>query len=398
MAKTTQPNLFDDAETGPTNEPEALQQQQSPSKSESTKTSEISFSIALLALGSIRGLGQKGLQSLVAKFNEDVGTILTQSHCELAATLKACDISGSEKIAAAVTVESKALVGKAEEELKQLKARNIHIVSPSCLPDRLRSINGDSPKWLFVEGDVNVLTNRPVVAVVGTRSPTEKGLDAARIITTIISAYPVLLVSGLAEGIDCQAHCVSLQQKVKNLAFLGHGINLVFPQTTSDVRHEILMKGGAVVSEYMPDQHFQKRQFVERNRLQAALADIVIPVEAKATSGTAHTIRFARRYSRQLIGMTWQGANGIVDDLRANNDQLINIFTSSGQKQLDALVRGLLAPENADAYPFKNLERAAQQEFSNRDFTQEHLNRLLEAITRDAQLRKTQEPTTDGKT
>lgn len=363
-----------------------------------TPESSVPFAIALLGLGSLKGLGQKGLQSLVTRFGEGIGRVFQQPEPELLITLKDSGISGADKFAAAIAKDSSSIIREAEAELVRLEERNIHLVPPSRLPERLRSINGDAPKWLFVEGKANTLDNRPVIAVVGTRQPTEQGCEAARIIAKILAPYPVTLVSGLADGIDCQAHYHSLHNGVKNLAFLGHGINLVFPEETADIRRSIIERGGAVVSEYMPGQHYQKKQFVERNRLQAALADIVIPVEAATASGTAHTIRFARRYARQLVGMTWNGANGIVDDLRANNDRLIDIFTSAGQKELDQLVKNVLTAERADTYPFKNIERTALQEFGNRTYTEADVHRLVDTLSKAALRKKTQEPPTDGRT
>lgn len=346
----------------------------------------VPFPVALLGLGSINGMGQKALEALVRRYGDDLGTVFKEP--DLAGVLTDAGISGAEKLAAAVTREPDLLVRRGEAEVKGLENRNIRVVPPSRLPDRLRSINGESPKWLCVEGSSAVLTNRPVVAVVGTRNPSQQGLEAARVVATVLSAYKVTLVSGLAEGIDCEAHHQSLNRGVTNVAFLGHGINLVFPQNTAYLRQIILDRGGAVVSEYHPDQHYQKRLFVERNRLQAAMADIVVPVEAASASGTAHTIRFARRYARTLVGLTWPGANGIVDDLRANNDRIIDIFTSPGQKELDRLFKELLTEQHGDTYPFRSIERFAAREFCNRNYTDADVNQLVKALRRAAKPRK----------
>jgi DNA protecting protein DprA len=362
------------------------------------KPVEVPFAVALLALGSVRGLGQKGLEALVVRYGENLGIVLTQAETELTETLRVCKINGADKLAAAVTSDPKGLIKSAETQVGELHARGVRLLGPSQLPERLRAINEESPKWLFVEGDVSLLEFRPAVAVVGTRTPTENGLDAARVVATILGPYPVVMVSGLAEGIDANAHHFSLQHGIKNIAFLGHGINLVFPEETADLRHEIVRRGGAIVSEYLPSQTFQKRQFVERNRLQAALADLVIPVEAASASGTAHTIRFARRYSRPLVGMNWPGANGIVNDLRESHDRLIDIFTSAGQRELDALVQGVLKESQVEHYPFRNLERLATREFSNRLYTDGDVERLIETIRREAQQRKPQESSSDGST
>jgi DNA processing protein len=359
---------------------------------------KLPFAVALLALGSLKGLGQKGLQQLVKQFGEAVGNVLFQTEAEMTNTFKACGIAGADKFAASVVKDPSKIIKEAEAELAELGSRNIHVIPPSRLPERLRAINGDSPKWLFVEGSVAVLDSRPVIAVVGTRNPSENGIEAARIIAGILAPYPVLVVSGLADGIDRHAHHHTLHYGMKNIAFLGHGINLTFPEGTSNLRREIVSSGGAVISEYMPNQHYQKRQFVERNRLQAAIADIVIPVEAAATSGTAHTINFARRYARTLIGMNWKGANGIVDDLKTNNDKLIDIFTTVGRRELDQLIKDILVAEHVDPYPFKNLEKTILKDIGNRTHTPADIQRLIDAIKKVANQTKPQESPSDGRT
>ncbi|MFO0938348.1 MAG: DNA-processing protein DprA [Gemmataceae bacterium] len=359
---------------------------------------KLPFSVALLALGSLKGLGQKGLQGLVKQFGECVGNVIFQTEAEITNTFKSCGIAGADKFAALITNDQSKIVKEAEEELSLLKARNIHVIPPSRIPERLRTINGDSPKWLFVEGSVAVLDNRPIIAVVGTRKPSEFGIEATRIIAGILAPYPVLVVSGLADGIDGHAHQQTLHHGMKNIAFLGHGINFTFPEGTSDLRRQIVATGGAVVSEYLPSQHYQKRQFVERNRLQAALADIVIPVEAAATSGTAHTINFARRYARPLVGMNWKGANGIVDDLKANNDKLIDIFTTVGRRELDQVIKDILVAKNVDPYPFKNLEKTILKDIGNRTHTPADIQRLIDAINKVANQTNPQESPSDGRT
>lgn len=357
---------------------------------------EIPFAVALLGFGSLHGLGQKGLQSLVNRFGDGIGQAFIQNKAELSSTLKDCGISGADKFATLIDSDRPNILRTATDQLKRLGDRNVHVLPPSRLPQSLRSIEADAPKWLFVEGQVDALDTRPVIAVVGTRQPTERGRYATRIISRILSAYPVVMVSGLADGIDCEAHYHSLQYGVRNVAFLGHGINLVFPEGTAEIRQSIIARGGAVVSEYMPDQHYQRRLFVERNRLQAALADMVIPVEAAATSGTAHTIRFARRYSKPLVGMRWEGANGILDNLRENNDCLIDILTPGGQQQLDALIKTVLCARGVDAYPFRNLEQQALREFGSRSYTEADLQRLVQVISTAGLPRKPLEPPTDG--
>lgn len=356
------------------------------------KESTIPFNIALLALGSVKGMGQKSLAAVVQRTKDNLGVLFDLDASSLTEFLTLCGVISPEKQAQHITKHHKELIHGAEDDFVNLNYRKISILPPSRIPERLKSINVDAPLWLFVEGDVDLLDRRPTIAVVGTRKPSDHGIEAARVIIEIISTYPITLISGLAEGIDHQAHITSLTKGTKNIAFLGHGINFTFPEVTAHTRRDIIKGNGAVVTEYLPFVHYQKSFFVERNRLQAGLADIVIPVEAQSTSGTAHTMRFARRYARTLIGIRWPGANGIVNDLLSNNDRVIDIFTSAGQKELDNIAKDLLKSVNADAYPFSNLEFQTKRELSNRNFTSKDVERFTQFFKTESVKRIVQEP------
>lgn len=365
MAKSNDRTLFDDPD-----EPSKL------------PPSSVPFDAALMALGTVRGLGHKGLQILVRHFGENLGAIFSLKDDAIKGLLADHKISNSTKIALTIAHSSDDLLADGGEQLQQLAARGVKILSPSGLPERLGSLGTESPKWLFVEGDDQLLAAHPTVAVVGTRKPTDLGYRATNAVCHVLSSYPIVVVSGLADGIDGEAHAASMNRGMKNVAFLGHGINITFPEQTSGIRAEIIKQGGVVVSEYMPNQSYQKHQFVERNRLQAALADLVIPVEAAAASGTAHTARFARKYGRRIVGVRWNGANGIVEELAKAGDEVIDILTASGQKQLDAIVQSVLDTLGQSTYPFQALERQIAREMKGRTFRPEDVTKLAEAIHR----------------
>jgi DNA protecting protein DprA len=340
----------------------------------------IPFPVALLALGSVPGLGQKSLKLLVGEFREDLGRLLTMPHDGVNRTLSDLRVTAVKRLSAAICSDTAKLVEGAERTLQQLSDRKVQIVSPSRIPQRLRELQPDPPRWLIVQGDVGWLDYRPAVAVVGTRKPTKEGLRATSIISQLLAPYPILLISGLAEGIDEEAHRTSLGEGVRNLAFLGHGINLVFPQQTAELRHMIIRSGGAAVSEYLPGEHFQKRYFVERNRLQAGLADLVIPVEATPTGGTAHTIHFARQYCRPVVGIRWPGASGVVGELEKRGDRIIDIMTPAGCRQLDGIFRELAEKENRETYPLQRIEQRLLGEIRSRSVRREDIQRLMDTL------------------
>jgi DNA processing protein len=339
-----------------------------------------SFAVALLALGSVRGVGPKALRALVAAYQDHLGRALEAPVEEVVKVLADAKVAGAAKHAEAITREPAQLVHQAQAVIEDLAARNVQVVPPSALPERLRSIPTDPPLWLFAQGDQSLLHHRPVVAVVGTRSPSEKGVHAAAAVAKVLAPYPVVLVSGLAEGIDERAHRVSLAHGVRNVAFLGHGIDTVFPQGTADVREAIIQRGGLVATEYLPWERFQKRFFVERNRLQAGLADLLIPVEANPTGGTAHTVRFAREFGRPVIAVRWPGANGMVEGLAKAGCPVVDIFTPAGCRQLDEAVRRLAERHGHQTYPLRLGERQLFREIRSRAVRPEDIDRLVQAI------------------
>ena len=165
----------------------------------------------------------------------------------------------------------------------------------------------DAPHWLFVQGDCTVLSV-PSVAVVGTREPDADGLWLARFVGLCVSEWQCPTVSGLAIGIDQSVHQSSVDQNLPTIAVLGTGIMADYPKNARVLRQRILDTGGAIVTEYLPNETYSASNFVRRNRIQAALARALIPVQWRAKSGTAHTVRFALDLGRPVAGLrlpTW---------------------------------------------------------------------------------------------
>jgi DNA protecting protein DprA len=339
----------------------------------------VPFAVALLGLGSVKGLGHKGLCVLVRHFMEDLGRALTSPRESILRVFTEGRVAGAEKFAEIIAVSYTKLTENGRAQLEQLNSAGTQVLSPSKLPENLQGIP-DPPYWLFVEGNPAALEQRPMVAVVGTRDATDKGLRAASIVAKILAPYSVTLVSGLAEGIDAEAHRASMDFGIRNVAFLGHGIDTVFPTVTADLRQEIVRAKGAVVTEYLPGEKYQKRYFVQRNRLQAGLADLVIPVEAKPTGGTAHTIRFALRCSRPIAALRWPGCNGFPSELGCEGCTVIDIMTQEGCRKLDGIVRGLVERAGKDAYPLAGAERQLVREVRSRDVRPQDIRRLFRTL------------------
>lgn len=185
-----------------------------------------------------------------------------------------------------------------QKELSDLGISVIHQTDPA-FPPQLRVVD-DPPYWLFVQGDVSTLRS-PSVAIVGTRSPSADGIALSAIIGACLEHFRSPIVSGLAEGIDQAMHSAALAHHVPTIAVLGTGMFYNYPSGSDGLRNKICHDGGAIVTEYLPRDSYSAKNFVRRNRIQAGLSNITIPVEWRERSGTAHTVRFAYEAKRRIV-------------------------------------------------------------------------------------------------
>jgi DNA processing protein len=167
-------------------------------------------------------------------------------------------------------------------------------------PARLRELP-DPPAALYVVGDARLLSG-PCVAMVGARQCSRYGFAQAYEIAAGLAAAGVTVVSGLAFGIDRQAHLGGLTGPGRSLAVCGTGLDLVYPDANLDVWRE-LAASGAVVSEFAPGTPPQAQNFPIRNRIIAGLSLGVLVVEAAARSGSLITARAALEQGREVFAM-----------------------------------------------------------------------------------------------
>jgi DNA processing protein len=191
----------------------------------------------------------------------------------------------------------------AEEEWVRICEMGATIVSYSCpeYPERLKEIY-DPPPVLWVRGDTRLLS-RPALAVVGTRHPSPYGTGMAEMLSRDLAARSLLIVSGMARGIDSCAHKGALAARKPTLAVWGTGIDVVYPKENHKLAEEILAAGGAIISE-MPLGSFPAPQnFPRRNRILSGISVAVLVVEAAENSGTRVTARCAAEQNRDLFAV-----------------------------------------------------------------------------------------------
>jgi DNA processing protein len=186
------------------------------------------------------------------------------------------------------------------EEWLQKKQNHLIRRGDDDYPELFEQISRPPPD-LFVTGNAGLLL-MPALAIVGSRNPTQAGARNAFEFARHLGNMGFCIVSGLAEGIDTAAHRGALDAEAATVAFLGHGIDRVYPASNRDLAHEIATHG-ALVSEFPLGTHPAKENFPQRNRLISGMSLGTLVVEAARRSGSLITARFAGEQGREVFAL-----------------------------------------------------------------------------------------------
>ncbi len=156
------------------------------------------------------------------------------------------------------------------------------------------------PKKLHFIGKIPA-SRIPTVAIVGSRKPTAYGKEVTYQLAFDIAKRGVMIISGLALGVDAIAHRAALDAGGKTLAVLANGVDIIYPATNRDLASDVLAHEGAIISEYEPGTEARDFQFLERNRIVSGLSDAIIVTEAAARSGTLSTAAHALEQGREVF-------------------------------------------------------------------------------------------------
>ena len=289
---------------------------------------------AFLALGNISGLGFHSLKKIAEagiKFFD-----LLEEGC-IKSFLTKLNTIGIKKIKIAPGEDwqdfRRKIWRKGQEDLKLLIDNNVKIIfsDDDYFPRKLKIID-DPPYWLFVKGDLSLL-HKFSIAIVGTREPSEDGKFLARYIGLSLPYFKAIIVSGLARGIDQTIHECCIERKVHTVAFLGTGILSDYPAGSEKLKKAIVDHGGALVTEYLLKDNYSKQNFIKRNRLQAGLSEIIIPIEWRRKSGTEHTVNFAYKFNKKLIALKVPVWNGNREEFNYAKDLGADIISIPGEEK-----------------------------------------------------------------
>jgi len=291
--------------------------------------------LTILALSAIRGIGYFTLREIYDRLAR-IEDIWTLDRIHLNESLARLSKDKVDLLFSAIHQRKSQLSELASEQYQKLLHQKISFLlsNEPLFPTSLLPFK-DSPKWLFVEGDPTVLRHNQMIALVGSREANEQSIRATKVLTQFLTDHRYAIVSGLAEGIDATAHDAAIRLKGKTVAVLGHGINHTFPASTAGLRQRIKETGNAVISEFLPKESYNRHYFLWRNRLQSALSIAVVPIECKANSGTARTIRYAIEQKRKLFTIRLKGepqipGNDVYDILRDLGKPVFNFPSEEG--------------------------------------------------------------------
>lgn len=213
--------------------------------------------------------------------------------------------------------------GKMKAYLEMLENKGVKCVTrlSDDFPAKLSNID-NAPYILFCKGDTSLLNKRGV-AVVGTRRPTAYGRETTANFAKTLAERGLVIVSGLAEGVDKIAHETTLKAGGKTIAVLASGFNTIYPAMNTNLANQIAEEG-LLVSEHRPDEKSTKYAFITRNRIVSGLSDAVLITEAAEKSGTMHTRDFALAQDRLIFAVPGNitsknsaGTNKIIKDMQA---------------------------------------------------------------------------------
>lgn len=179
--------------------------------------------------------------------------------------------------------------------------RGLKLLLPESFPPLLREIP-DAPKQLYVRGELPSF-DKKWLAIVGSRTMTPYGKQVCEHLISGLSGYPIVIVSGLAFGIDAQAHRSALDAGLLTVGVPGSGLDydVLYPRSNLRLAQEIIEHGGAHLSEEKPEAKTMQHMFPKRNRVMAGMCHATLVIEAKEKSGSLITAKLTTEYNRELL-------------------------------------------------------------------------------------------------
>ncbi|HJJ04297.1 MAG TPA: DNA-processing protein DprA [Clostridiaceae bacterium] len=190
-----------------------------------------------------------------------------------------------------------------EKYISYMNKENINIITimDKEYPKKLKKIE-DCPMYLYTKGNIELL-NKKSIAIVGSRNCTSYGKEVAQIMAKQLVSNNIIVVSGLAKGIDTFSHLGAINYYSSTIAVLGCGIDRIYPNENRRLAQNILQKNGLIISEYVMGTKPERLNFPARNRIISGISDGVLVVEATNKSGALITVDFAIEQGKDVFAI-----------------------------------------------------------------------------------------------
>ena len=328
----------------------------------------------LIAFSLIPGIGPVSARNIIAYFDE----------VEKVFRLKASELKAVNGIgvhfASQIVKHRKTALELAKKEINFINNNGIGTIScfESDFPSRLKQCP-DSPLLLYYKGSRPSDVDKSL-AVVGTRKCTSAGRDNVKALVCDLALAKLnpVIISGLAYGIDIQAHKSAMENNLQTWAVLGHGFDMIYPAVHENYAKKIIQEGGSLITEFSSLARRDKNNFLKRNRIIAGLSDAVVVVESALKGGSLVTASIANSYNIDVFAFPGRvndrysvGCNELIRTNRANlimkASDLLYFMQWDSVKPQDAFQRNIAFDSNFDDNERKVLEILNEMEHCDID-------------------------------
>ncbi|MBS1651422.1 MAG: DNA-protecting protein DprA [Bacteroidetes bacterium] len=272
--------------------------------------------IAQIALTFLDGVGDVTAKNLLAY----CGSAADVFKCKKVQLLK---IPGIGMNAAKSIIRSKDAIIRAEKEKVFVEQHKISTLffTDNNYPQRLKYCS-DSPVLLYYKGNANLNADK-IIAVVGSRKPSEYGKQLTENFVSELNQLGVLIISGLAYGIDITSHKAALSAGLNTVGVLAHGLDRLYPEVHAKTAKKMIEQGG-LITDFPSETNPDAPNFPKRNRIVAGLCDALVVVESKQKGGSLITATIASSYNKDVFAFPGragdslaEGTNGLIKQNKA---------------------------------------------------------------------------------
>jgi len=199
-------------------------------------------------------------------------------------------------------ISNQSILSQAEEELKFIAKNNIETLffNDKKYPFRLKQAI-DSPLMIYYKG-ADILNHDRILAIVGTRNITERGKEITDALVEKLKDAGIMIISGLAYGVDTRAHKACVKHRIPTVGVLAHGLHTIYPAINKSLTEEMQIQGG-ILSEFISGTKPDAFHFPQRNRIIAGMADATLVIESGKKGGSLITADIANSYSRDVYAV-----------------------------------------------------------------------------------------------